>query len=63
MDDNPSPLAEGIVVYAGPDPRIRCFSAQEPRTEQTKNFGKYLPNALPNQIKGVILPCHQINRV
>ena len=56
---HPRPPSRGIIVSAGLDPRIRCFSAQEPRTEQTKNFRKYLSKALYCHQKGVLLPCYQ----
>lgn len=59
MDEPPRPPSRGIVVSAALDPQTRDYSAQEPRTKQTKNFRKYLPNALYCHQKGVLLPCYQ----
>lgn len=38
---------------------LEDYSTQEPMTEQTKNFRKYLSKALYCHQKGVLLPCYQ----
>jgi hypothetical protein len=49
-------------MQANADALAKSHSAQEPRTEQTKNFRKYLTKALYCHQKGVLLPCYQTIR-